>query len=288
MRRIVGGLNTKHRDGRFLLEALQHEFMQRALLAGLLASIACGVIGTYVVVKRIVFISGGISHASLGGVGLAVFLGIPPLLGAVVFSLLSAVIIGLASDQRRQEEDTLIGTIWSVGMAVGIIFLSASRGYTVDPATYLFGNINWVSSGDVYTILLLDALILATVWMLYKEFLAITLDEEFAQLRGLPVQLLYLILLCLVALTVVVMIQVVGIILVIALLTIPPAIGRWFTSRLHIMMLLSCLLGAAFIVVGIFVSFQTDWPSGASIVLTSATAYAVVGGFRHLRLKIQG
>jgi zinc transport system permease protein len=265
-----------------LFEAFQFEFVQRVLLTGLLASVACGVIGTYVVVKRIVFISGGISHASLGGVGLAYYLGAPLLLGAVGFSLLSALVLGLASTNRRLEEDTLIGTIWSVGMALGIVFLSASRGYVVDPNTFLFGNILLVSWTDVLTILLLDLLILGTVWLLYKEFLAITLDEEFAQLRGLPVQGLYLVLLCLVALTVVVMIKVVGIILVVALLSIPPAIARWFTSRLHVMMLIACLLGAAFIGAGIFISFQTNWPSGASIVLTSAAAYGAIAFGRRL------
>lgn len=257
--------------------------MQRALVAGLLASVACGVIGTYVVVKRIVFISGGISHASLGGVGLAVFFGLPPLLGAVGFSLVSALVLGLASAHRREQEDTLIGAIWSVGMAVGVIFLSSAPGYTVDPAVYLFGNITWVSSTDVMIILLLDVLILGTVWVLYKEFLAITLDEEFALMRGLPVQALYLVLLGLVALTVVVMIQVVGIILVIALLTLPPAIARWFTTRLHAMMIVSTVLGALFILTGIFISFETDWPSGASIILTAAAAYAAAAGFRRLR-----
>ncbi|MBN2308269.1 MAG: metal ABC transporter permease [Candidatus Hydrogenedentes bacterium] len=268
-----------------MLEALQYDFMQRALLAGVLASIACGVIGTYVVVKRIVFISGGISHASLGGVGIAAWLGWPPLAGALVFSLLAALAIGGASLKRREHEDTLIGALWVIGMAIGIVFIAKTPGYATDLMTYLFGNILYVSRNEVLLIILLNILVLALVAVFYKEFLALSLDEEFARLRGAPVTLLYLLLLCLVALTVIIMIRVVGIILVIALLVLPPAMSRCFTTRLHTMMFLSVAIGIVSTTVGIAVSCATDLPAGACIVLTAAAAYVVVSATRRVRFR---
>ncbi len=254
--------------------------MQRALVAGLLASVACGIIGTYVVVKRIVFISGGISHASLGGVGLAMWLGVSYLYGALVFSLAAAAIVGIASVRQREQEEILIGTVWAVGMALGGIFISMAPLSAGDPSAGLFGSVYLLTWSDVGIIFVLDAIIVATVWIFNREFLAITLDEEFAELRGLPVRRLYLILLALVALTVVAMLKVVGIILLIALLTLPPAISRWFTSRLHTMMVLSCIIGALFIFAGLLVSFQTDWPPGASIILTAAAVYGLLSLLR--------
>lgn len=263
-----------------MIDLLEFGMTQRALMAGLLAGVACGVIGTYVVVKRIVFISGGISHASLGGVGLALWLGVHPLLGALAFSLLSAVIIGLAGLRRIEHEDTLIGAVWSAGMAIGVIFIGLTPGYAVDPQVYLFGNILFVTSNELALSAACDVLILILVALLYKEFLAISLDDEFAELRGLPIAALHLLLLCLVALTVVVLIQVVGMIMVIALLTLPPAISRFFTSRLHTMMAMSCLLGAAFNILGVYVSFRTNWPAGATIILGASLTYALVAGGR--------
>ncbi|MBI4559358.1 MAG: metal ABC transporter permease [Candidatus Hydrogenedentes bacterium] len=263
-----------------MLEPFQFAFMQRALLAGLLASIACGVIGTYVVVKRIVFISGGISHASVGGLGVAAWLGVPLLYGAVAFSLLSAVVIGVVSLRSREQEDTLIGALWAAGMAIGILFMAQTPGYAADLMSWLLGSILMVSWKDLVLSFVLDAVILLTVWLFYKEFLAVSLDDEFAELRGVPVWAVYLLLLGLVALTVVVMMQVVGIILVIALLTLPPAISRWFVRRLSTMMIASCFLGAFFTVSGNLISFWTNQPSGACIVLIAALVYAVGMGLR--------
>lgn len=254
-------------------EALQYGFMQHALLAGLLASVACGIVGTYVVVKRIVFISGGISHASFGGIGIALYLGIAPALGAALFGLLSAVIIGIVSVHSREYEDTLIGALWAIGMSVGVIFVQMTPGAVGSLEDFLFGNILLVSGQDLVVTAVLDAIIVLSVLVLYKEFLAVSLDGEFAHLRGVPVTVVYVALLCLVALTVVVLIQVVGIILLIALLTLPPAISRWFTHRLNTMMLLSCLLGALFSTAGIFLSYFTDLPAGAGIVLLTAATY---------------
>lgn len=267
------GAGKRPTEGDTVLEALQYDFMQRALLAGLLASVACGVVGAYVVVKRIGFISGGISHASLGGLGIARWLGAPSLLGAIVFSLLSALVIGGASLRRREHEDALIGALWVTGMALGILFTAVTPGYASDLTNDLFGNILLVSRWDIIMIAVLNVVILATVFVCYKEFLAVSLDDEFAELRGVPVTALYLTLLCLVALTVVVMIRVVGVILVIALLTLPPATSRLFTGRLHTMMAASVCIGAVSTVSGIAIAYRTDLPSGACIVLTAVAVY---------------
>lgn len=256
-----------------MLEMLQYDFMRYAILAGLLASVACGIIGVYVVVKRIVFISGGIAHASFGGIGLGYYLGINPIMGVLPFSIISALIMGLVSRRSKIAEDTAIGILWSVGMAIGIIFIAMTPGYAPDLMTYLFGNILTVHVTDIYLMIILDIVIVGTVFLFYKEFMALSYDEDFANVAGIPVELLYLLLLCLIALTVVIMIRVVGLILVIALLTIPAALSQRFTTRLSTMMYLSVLFGASFTIIGLMLSYYFDVPSGATIILVMATAY---------------
>lgn len=258
-----------------MIEALQYEFMRNALIAGLLSSIACGIIGAFVVVKRIVFISGGISHACFGGIGLGYLLGINPIFGALFFGIASALGIGVASKKAKHREDTIIGIMWATGMALGIIFIGLSTGYAPDLFSYLFGNILTVPSSDLIVMLVLNVIIISVVSLLYKEFLALSFDEEFAQVVGVPVRCLYLILLCLIALTVVVLIKVVGIILVIALLTIPAAISGQFTHSLKKMMSLSVLLGAIFITSGLWLSYVLDLASGATIILVSGGAFVL-------------
>ena len=256
-----------------MIEALQYEFMRNALTAGLLASIACGIMGTYVVVKRIVFISGGISHCAYGGIGLGYFLGINPVLGAIFFSLAAALGIGAVSIKTKQREDTVIGVLWAIGMALGIIFIGLTPGYAPDLSGYLFGSILAVPSGDLIIMLILDLIIILTVLFLYKEFLALCFDEEFAVVASVPVKTLYLLLLCLIALTVVILIRVVGIILVIALLTIPAAISGQFTGSLNKMMFLSVMLGATFTTTGLWLSYTFDLASGATIILVSGISF---------------
>ncbi|MCD4816702.1 MAG: metal ABC transporter permease, partial [Methanosarcinales archaeon] len=222
-----------------MMELLQYEFIRNAIMAGILASISCGIIGVYVVVKRIVFISGGIAHASFGGIGLGYYLGINPILGVLPFSIASALSMGWVSKRSRLPEDTAIGILWAMGMSIGIILVSLTPGYAPDLMTYLFGNILTVPFSDIVLMLVLDAIIILVVYSFYKEFLALCFDEEFATVRGVHAERLYLVLLCLIALTIVVLIRVVGIILVIALLTIPAAMSRQFTSNLKKMMMLS-------------------------------------------------
>jgi zinc transport system permease protein len=259
-----------------MFDLLQYSFIQNALAAAILASIACGIIGVYVVVKKIVFISGGIAHASFGGVGLGYFLGINPMLGVLPFSLIAALVMGIVSKKSKIPEDSAIGILWSLGMALGIIFVYLTPGYAPDLMTYLFGNILTVPRSDLYLMLFLDLVILGAVYLLYKEFLALSFDEEFTTVQGLPTEKLYLFLLCIIALTIVVLIKVVGIILVIALLTIPASLSRKFTHNLKHMMLISIVFGTVISVAGIGLSYLLDVPSGATIILVLSLVYGFV------------
>jgi zinc transport system permease protein len=258
-----------------MLELLEFEFMRNAVIAGILASIACGVVGSYVVTNRIVFISGGISHTAFGGIGLGYLLGINPIWGAIVFTLAAAVAIGAVSKKTGLREDTTIGIMWAVGMALGVIFIRLTPGYTPDLFSYLFGNILTVPSSDVILMLFLDVLILGAVALLYKQFLALSFDEEFASIVGIPTERLHILLLCLIALTVVLLIRIVGIILVIALLSIPAAIASQYTSNLKRIMLISVLLGVVFTAGGLSISYWLDLASGATIILVAAVGFVI-------------
>ncbi len=259
-----------------MFDFLQYNFIQNALVAAILASIACGIIGVYVVVKKIVFISGGIAHASFGGVGLGYYLGINPMLGVLPFSLVSALVMGTVSKKSKIPEDSAIGILWSLGMALGIIFVYLTPGYAPDLMTYLFGSILTVPRFDLFLMLGLDIVIVGAVYLFYKEFLALSFDEEFTTVQGLPAEKLYLFLLCIIALTIVVLIKVVGIILVIALLTIPASLSRKFTYNLRQMMLISIAFGTVISVTGIGLSYALDVPSGATIILVLSIVYGIV------------
>ncbi|HWR25329.1 MAG TPA: metal ABC transporter permease [Methanosarcina sp.] len=259
-----------------MFEFLQYSFIQNALTAAILANIACGIIGVYVVVKKIVFISGGIAHASFGGVGLGYYLGIDPMFGVLPFSLISALVMGTVSKKSKIPEDSAIGILWSLGMALGIIFVYMTPGYAPDLMTYLFGNILTVPRLDLYLMFVLDVVIVGAVYLFYKEFLALCFDEEFTTVQGLPTEKLYLFLLCIIALTIVVLIKVVGIILVIALLTIPASLSRKFTHNLRQMMLISIFSGTVISLIGIGLSYVLDVPSGATIILVLSLLYGCV------------
>jgi zinc transport system permease protein len=263
-----------------MLEILQYEFMRHAVFAALLSSVACGIIGTYVVVKRIVSISGGISHASFGGIGLGYLLGVNPLWTLIPFSIAAALGIGFVSRKARISEDTTIGIFWSMGMALGVIFIGLTPGYAPDLFSYLFGNILTVPSSDIFLMLFLDAVILIVVVMYYKEFLALCFDEDYARVASVNVKTLYFLLLVLVAITIVILIRIVGIVLVIALLTMPSAIAKQYTFRLHRMMLLSIIIGAVITMSGLWLSYQFDLPSGATIILLSGMLLGVSSLFK--------
>jgi len=256
-----------------MIELLQFDFMQNALVAGLLASIICGIVGTLVVVNRIVFISGGIAHASYGGVGLAFFFGLPILPVTTVFTLFTALIMAMVTLRARERSDTVIGVLWAAGMALGIILLDLSPGYNVDLMSYLFGSILAVPRSDLWIMSGLAAVVLLVVFACYRGFQVMSFDEEFARSRGVPVGVLHFVLIALVGLSVVMIIRVVGLILVIALLTIPPFIAERRTRSLSAMMLVSTLLSVAFTVVGLLVSAMADITSGATIIAVAAISF---------------
>lgn len=255
-------------------------FLQMAVWGSLLASIASGVIGSFVVVKRISFIAGSISHSVLGGIGLCVWLQrvhgltwLDPLWGAFASAIGSAFLIGWMHLHYRQREDALIAAIWSTGMAIGVIFLSLTPGSNSELIHFLFGNILWINNQDLWMLASLDVLVLCTVAFYYRRFLALCFDEEQALLQGVNVSKLYFILLSLVAISIVLLIQMIGTILVIALLTIPATLASLFTHRLHRMMGLAIGLCACFSLTGLGISSQLDWPPGATISLLAALIY---------------
>lgn len=266
------------------LEALtNYGLVRNAVLTGVLVSIACGVVGTYVVVRRISYLAGGIAHSVLGGMGAARYLAtvhgwdwLHPLHGAVVSALVAALIIGLVSLRAKEREDTVIGAIWAVGMATGILFIYRTPGYNEDLMSYLFGNILMVTSSDLWLIAALDAVVLAAGVLFYNQFLAVSFDEEFAEARGLRVEFYYLLLLVLTALTVVLLVTVVGIVLVIALLTIPAAVAGRFSARLSQMIVLAVLLSIAFTTGGLALSYGPNLPAGATVILLAGAVYLVV------------
>lgn len=251
-----------------------------AFLAGLAASVVSGIIGSYVVVKRIVFIGGSISHAVLSGIGFCIWLerakGVSwasPLYGALAAAILSALIIGWIHLNYRQREDSAIAAIWSIGMAVGILFISQTPGFNVELTNFLIGNILWVSKTDLYILTGLDIGVILLVFCLHKRFLAICFDEEQARLQGQPVHSLYLLLLMLIAISIVLLIQVVGIVLVMTMLTIPAAIANLLTTRLSRMMVLAILMSGLFCFSGNVIAYYLDWPTGATIALIAGIAY---------------
>ncbi len=256
-------------------QALQFDFMRNALLAGVLVSLAAGIVGVYVVLNRVTILSGGIAHAAYGGGGMAYYFGFDPLLGGIIFSLLASLLMTMVQRQAKQRTDMLIGVMWAVGMAVGIVFVDKSPGYKVDLMSYLFGSLLAVSPREILIILILDIIVLLTVFALYRSLLAISYDETFATVRGVPVQVISLILTALIALTVVMMMRVVGLILVIALLTLPAAIANLFARDMRQMMALASGLGVLFTVSGLWLSYSYNLTSGATIILVAASVYLV-------------
>ncbi len=267
----------------FLADIHHQTFLQYALLTGLLASVACGIIGSYVVTRRITYIAGAIAHSVLGGMGAARYCQVVcqwdwfhPLLGAVLAALISALIIGIVSMKARQREDTVIGAVWAIGMAIGILFIFKTPGYNEDLMSYLFGNVLMVSSKELWLMAGLDGLIVVMGLAFYNQFLAVCFDEEFARLRGISVEFYHLVLLCLTALTVVLLVSVVGIVMVIALLTLPAATAGHFSGRLWHMMVLSTVFTVLFTSGGLVLSYGPDLPPGATTILLAGAVYLLV------------
>lgn len=261
----------------------QFPFLQHALLAGLLASVASGIVGTFVVTRRITVIAGSMAHSVLGGMGAAYWLHtvhgvtwLQPLHGALFAAVLAAFIIGFVRLRGAEREDTVISALWALGMAIGVLFLARTPGYKADLMTYLFGNIVLVDAAELRLLIGLDLVVVAAAVLFYQPLLALCFDEEFARVRGVNVTFYYLLLLLLVALTVVTLIYVVGIVLVIALLTLPVSIAGRFARRLWQMMALAALLSGMFTSLGLAVSFGPDLPVGATTILLAGAAYLLV------------
>lgn len=265
----------------FLTAAIENNFLLYALLAALLSSISCGIIGTYMVSKKLTFLTGGISHSVLGGMGLIYYLNfiyslnINPIYGAIVFAILAALIIGVISLKKEYDTDTIIASIWALGMGIGIIFIALTPAYNQSLTTYLFGNILMVSKFDLYLISVLNLIILVLSIIFFNKFLYIIFDEEFSRLKGINVSFYYLLMLVLISLTIVSLIQVVGLILIIALLAIPPSISKKYVKTIKQMMVLSTLLGALFSFIGLYISYELNIPSGASIVLVASISFLI-------------
>jgi zinc transport system permease protein len=265
------------------LEALYvNPLLLAALIAGLASSVVSGIIGSYVVVKRIVFLCGSISHSVLSGIGFCLWLertkGVEwatPFAGALAAGIASALLIGWIHLHYKQREDSVIAALWSIGMAIGILFISQTPGFNVELTNFLIGNILWVTPTDLYILFALDLAVLATVACLHKKFLALCFDEEQALLQGVPVGRLYLLLLVLTAISIVLLIQVVGIILVMTMLTIPASIANLFSSKLSTVMCLAIALGCLFCFSGTWAAYWLDWPAGATIALTAGIAYVL-------------
>ncbi|MDO9630694.1 MAG: iron chelate uptake ABC transporter family permease subunit [Humidesulfovibrio sp.] len=258
-----------------MMDALGFEFFRNALLAGLLASVICGVIGSLVVVNRIVFLAGGVAHASYGGVGLAFFLGLPVLPVTTGFSTCAALCMAWVTLDARERSDTVIGVLWAAGMALGIILLDLTPGYNSDLMSYLFGSILAVPQSDLVLMAGLSAAVLVLAGLFSRGLLVMSFDAEFARSRGVPVRFLHFLLMGLVAVCVVLVIRVVGLILVMALLTIPPFMAERRSSSLAGMMLLSAALSAVFCVVGLYLSYALDLTSGASIIAVACVGFVL-------------
>lgn len=264
-----------------LIELFSYDFFLKAFLAAVFASISCGIVGSYIVSRRIVFVSGGITHASFGGIGLAFLLGFNPLLGAVIFAVMSALGIQFFTNVAKVREDSSIAIWWSLGMALGIIFIFITPGYTPNPMSYLFGNILTVTIAELVWMLLLNVVIVLFFGLFFRKILYIAFDEEFARAAGLPVTLFNYLIITLIALTVVLNIRVVGIILILSLLTIPQATANLFTKDFRKMLMLSSLFAFVGTISGLFISYFMDIPSGAAIIFTLVVIFALLRTYKH-------
>ncbi|MFY9177969.1 MAG: metal ABC transporter permease [Caldicoprobacterales bacterium] len=255
---------------------LQYQFLQNAVISAILASIACGIIGSIIIEKRLVMMSGGIAHTAFGGIGLGYFLGIEPIIGALFITIFAAMGIATIKRKTTMNTDIPIGIFWAAGMSLGILFIALTPGYPPDMTTYLFGDILTVSRNNLYIITLLDAVVIFAVAALYHQLKAYLFDEEFSTVIGIKTTLIEYLLFILIALTVVVVIHVIGIILIMALLTAPPAIAKLFTNNLKKLMLTSSLLGIFFTLTGLWISYTLNIPSGAAIALFISLVYGMV------------
>lgn len=251
---------------RAMWEILEYQFFRNALWASFLSAVVCGIVGAYIVVRRIVFVSGGITHASFGGLGLGLYLGLDPILSAGVASILSALGIGRLSRGGLIREDSAIAAVWSLGMALGVIFIMLTPGYTTSLSSYLFGNILLVTESDLWLLLACSLLLLGVLWWWYRQILYSMFDPDFAETRGLRAYRWNTLMLILVALSLVLSIRIVGIMLLMSLLTLPQSIVSLFTADFKRIILFSVLVCLVANVLGLFLSYTFALPTGAVII----------------------
>ncbi len=266
-----------------MIKALfEYQFLQNAFLSSILASVVCGIIGVIIVEKKLVMMSGGIAHTSYGGVGLGYLLGFEPIIGAFLFSICAALGIGCIKRKSSTHTDVIIGLFWSLGMALGILFIALMPGYPPDLSSYLFGSILSVTKADLYLMISLTFIVVLVIIVLFNDWKAYLFDEEFASIIGIKTAFLEYLLLVLIAMTVVVLIRVVGIILVLALLTAPAASAGMLTSNLKKRMLYAVIFGNIFCLAGLWISYKINIASGASIVILSIICYFLLYTLRFI------
>lgn len=268
-----------------MLEVLSYSFIQNALLAGIIVGIITAIIGTLVVVNKMVFLSGGIAHSAYGGVGLAIYLGLPMLITTSAFCIAVTIVIALVSYNNRENLDIIIGLTWAVGMSFGIILADLTPGYQTDLMSYLFGSLLAVTDEDIYYMTGLLLVILMIILVFYRDILAVSYDNEYANLRGVKTKFFYTLILILSSLAIVISIKVVGLILVIALLTIPIYIASFYCSNLLSMMAVSALLSILFTIIGLIVSYQFDVSSGPSIIMASSLSALTIYIFKTIKKR---
>ena len=257
------------------MDILNYTFFQNALLGSLLASILCGIMGTYIVTRRLVFISGGITHASFGGIGIGIFTGLPPTLTAALFAVLSACGVQWFSRKKDMREDSAIAMFWTLGMSIGIICSFLSPGFMPDLSSYLFGNILTITVLDLQLLLILSLLVSLFFLLFMQTIISIAFDGEFARSQKIPVIGIEYIIMAFIALTIVACLRIVGIVLVISILTIPQVTANLFTNKFRRMMIYSILIGYADCLGGLVLSYHYNIPSGASIIFISILFFAV-------------
>lgn len=263
-----------------MVEMLDYGFMRNAFLLSMLASVCCGIVGTLITVNRMSSFTGSIAHASFGGLGLAYLIGIDPMIGATAFALGSGLGIGFLSGRRRMASSTAMAALWATGMAAGLVFIKLSGTYSSDLMSWLFGSLMSVSQADIVLTGILGLTALIAVSVFYREFLGISYDIEFTKLQGVPVEFVRSIFLVLAALSIIVLMKVSGLIMVIALLTLPATIAAYFSRSLKQMMVLSTALSMLFSLTGLALSWWVDLPPGPVIILIAAAAYFAVAGLK--------
>lgn len=270
-----------------MLESLSYTFIQNALIAGILVSIITGIIGSLIVVNKMVFLSGGIAHSAYGGIGLSIYFGFPMLLSTSIFSVIITVLIAILTYQKRENLDTIIGLTWAIGMSFGILLADLTPGYSANLMSYLFGSILAVNSDDILFMSILLLFIVLSLVFFYRDILAVSYDSEYANLRGVKTRLFYTLILILSALSIVIAIKIVGLILVIALLTIPIYIAQKFCNTLFKMMIVSGLFSMIFTIFGLIVSYNYDLSSGPSIILVSSVCMFCINIFQFFKKRVK-